>query len=110
MAEDIKDREEIAEEAEPETDEQAVEQRSDDYEGIKRMLEDGISRIESLIASLSDKVDDADAEIVDSGSIVVGGADEPEGELEDELEDEAPDVIEDIISGEVSLEDILKED
>ena len=110
MADEIKDREEIAEEAEPETDEQAVEQRSDDYEGIKRMLEDGFAKIEALISSINEKVDDADAEIVDSGSIVVGGADEPEGELEDELEDEAPDVIEDIISGEVSLEDILKED
>lgn len=46
----MEEREEVAEEATPETDEEATEQRTDDYDGIVR-------RIDELATSIADRLD-----------------------------------------------------
>lgn len=110
MDETIETREEVAEEATPETPIEEVEQREDDYEGLKRMIEEGFNGIRELIEGISAKIDDADVEIVESGAIITGG-DLTEGELEEEIEeDETTSVVEDILSGDTSIEEILAAD
>lgn len=50
--EETMDREEVAEETTPETEEQAVEQRSDDYDGLVRRLDE----LAELVRGLSEDV------------------------------------------------------
>lgn len=112
MPDEIKDREEVAEEATPETNEEAVEQRTDDYEGLKRIIEARFDELAAKLDEMMGKVEEAkeaaDADLVDSGAIILGG---DESDLEDAIEDEAADeAIEAIISGEVSLEQLMTKD
>ena len=108
----IKTREEVADEATPETNEQAVEQRADDYEGLKRIIEARFDELAAKLDEMMGKVEEAkeaaDADLVESGAIIIGG-DEPE--LEEAIEDEAADeAVEAILAGEISLEDLMTED
>lgn len=112
MPDEIKTREEVADEATPETNEQAVEQRTDDYEGLKRIIESRFDELAAKLDEMMGKVEEAkeaaDADLVESGAIIIGG-DEPE--LEEAIEDEAADeAVEAILAGEISLEDLMTED
>ena len=112
MPDEIKDREEVAEEATPETNEEAVEQRTDDYEGLKRIIEARFDELAAKLDEMMGKVEEAkeaaDADLVESGAIILGG---DESDLEDAIEDEAADeAIEAIIAGEISLEELMTKD
>ena len=112
MPDEIKNREEVADETTPETNEQAVEQRTDDYEGLKRIIEARFDELAAKLDEMMGKVEEAkeaaDADLVESGAIILGG---DESDLEDAIEDEAADeAIEAIISGEVSLEELMTKD
>lgn len=76
------EREEVADETTPETDEEATEQRTDDYDGIVR-------RIDELTDMISARLDALDKAIEALGVTVIetGGNPEPETETE-ELIDE----------------------
>ncbi len=112
MPDDIRDREEVAEEATPETNDEAVEQRTDDYEGLKRIIESKFDELAAKMDELANKFDDAkdaaDVDLVDSGAIILGGG---ENELEEAIEDEeADETIEEILAGEITLEELMTED
>lgn len=112
MPDEIKNREEVAEEATPETNEEAVEQRTDDYEGLKRIIEARFDELAAKLDEMMGKVEEAkeaaDADLVESGAIILGG-DEPE--LEEAIEDEAAEeAVEAILAGEVSLEELMTKD
>lgn len=112
MPDEIKTREEVAEEATPETNEEAVEQRTDDYEGLKRIIEarfdELAAKLDEMIGKVEEAKEAADADLVESGAIIIGG-DEPE--LEEAIEDEAADeAVEAILAGEISLEELMTED
>lgn len=51
--ENATDREEVAEEATPETDTEAVEQRTDDYDGIVRRLDDLFELVNSKFDTIN---------------------------------------------------------
>lgn len=51
--ENATDREEVAEEATPETDTEAVEQRTDDYDGIVRRLDDLFELVNSKFDAIN---------------------------------------------------------
>lgn len=112
MPDEIKNREEVAEEATPETNEEAVEQRADDYEGLKRIIEARFDELAVKLDEMMGKVEEAkeaaDADLVESGAIILGG---DESDLEDAIEDEAADeAVEAILAGEVSLEELMTKD
>lgn len=82
------EREEVAEEATPETNEEAVEQRTDDYDGIVRRLDDieGLIRdrldgIERMIEALG--VSAVEGEL--DGDAVAAAAGEAAAQMVDEL-------------------------
>ena len=60
------EREEVAEDTTPETDEEAVEQRTDDYDGIVR-------RIDDLATSVADRLDNIERMIEALGVSAVEG-------------------------------------
>ena len=81
------EREEVAEAATPETDEQATEQRTDDYDGLARRMDeltdlvrerlDGIERmIEALGVSAVEGDIDGDAVAAAAGEAAAQGVDE----------------------------------
>lgn len=112
MPDEIKTREEVADEATPETNEEAVEQRTDDYEGLKRIIEARFDELAAKLDEMMGKVEEAkeaaDADLVESGAIILG-CDEPE--LEEAIEDEAAEeAVEAILAGEVSLEELMTKD
>ena len=110
MDETIETREEVAEEATPETPVEATEQRADDYEGLKRIIEEGFSSIAEMLEGITSKIDSADVDIVEGGAIITGDM-STEGDLEEEIEDEEPtDTVEEILSGETTIEEILSSD
>lgn len=84
----------VEEETTPETDEQAVEQRSDDYDGIVRRL----NEIFAEIASFSAKLD----AFMEAGSLVDSGA--AIRDVEDD--DSDPDIIEEDAEDYVAIEDL----
>ena len=62
----MEEREEVAEEATPETDEEATEQRTDDYDGIVR-------RLDELTTSIADRLDTIERMIEALGVSAVEG-------------------------------------
>lgn len=67
-------RAEVAENAEPETEKEQVEQREDDYQGLARRLEDALG----MLSRISDKLDALEgmySTFVDAGAIVTGATD-----------------------------------
>ena len=67
-------RAEVAENAEPETEKEQVEQREDDYQGLARRLEDALE----MLSRISDKLDALEgmySTFVDAGAIVTGATD-----------------------------------
>ena len=67
-------REEVADEATPETEKEQVEQREDDYQGLARRLEDALE----MLSRISDKLDALEgmySTFVDAGAIVTGATD-----------------------------------
>lgn len=52
MEDEREEREEVAEEATPETDVQEVEQQTDDYEGLARRIDDVLSALEGMGSKL----------------------------------------------------------
>ena len=79
------DREEVAEDVTPETDTEATEQRTDDYDGLARRLDDVLEKLAALdddlakLDTLEDKLDRIEglySTFVDAGAIVTGATDE----------------------------------
>ena len=68
------DKEEVAEEATPETDEEATEQRTDDYDGLARRL-DEIDRLMNDVVSKLDRIENMYSTFVDAGAIVTDATD-----------------------------------
>lgn len=60
------DREEVAEEATPETDAQATEQRTDDYDGIVRRLDDLASFLRERLDGMQRALDALGVSVVES--------------------------------------------
>lgn len=86
--ETMEEREEVAEEATPETDVEATEQRTDDYDGIVRRLDelatviaDRMDNIERMIEALG--VSAVEGEL--DGDTVAAAAGEAAAEMVDEL-------------------------
>lgn len=76
------EREEVADEATPETDEEATEQRTDDYDGVVR-------RIDELTDMISSRLDALDKAIEALGVTVIETGVEPDPDNEaEELIDE----------------------
>jgi hypothetical protein len=73
--EDIQqDRDEVAEEATPETDIEAAEQRTDDYDGIVRRLDDIMRLIDERFDSMRQMLDALGVAAVESDGIVESDA------------------------------------
>ena len=65
---------EVADEATPETPTEQTEQRTDDYEGLARRMDDAISKIDALKAQL-DRIEGLYSTFVDAGAIVTDASD-----------------------------------
>ncbi len=76
------DREEVAEEATPETDVEATEQRTDDYDGLARRLDELMSAVRDGFDAMRQRFDALGLEAVESASYVEEGTD-VEGIAED---------------------------
>jgi len=78
----VKDREEVAEDATPETDVQATEQRTDDYDGIVRRLDDIESYLRERLDGMQRALDalgvsavESDVSVDDADTIGAAAAD-----------------------------------
>lgn len=71
---DEETRAEVAEEATPETATEQTEQRSDDYDGLARRLDDVLAKLDTLEDKL-DRIEGLYSTFVDSGAIVTGATD-----------------------------------
>lgn len=82
------EREEVAEEATPETDEQATEQRTDDYDGIVRRLDDLSTLIGNRLDGIERMIEALGVSAVEGeldGDAVAAAAGEAAAEVVDEL-------------------------
>ena len=81
------DEEEVAEEATPETDEEAVEQRTDDYDGLARRLDEIADMVRDRFDALERAVDALGVSTVEAGADGTGAdvAGEAAAEAIDEL-------------------------
>lgn len=71
---DDKTREEVAEEATPETPTEQTEQRTDDYDGLARRLEDVLAKLDAIAGKL-DAIEGMYSTFVDAGAIVSDATD-----------------------------------
>lgn len=69
------DRGEVAEEATPETDVEATEQRTDDYEGLARRLDEIMSAVRDGFDAMRQRFDALGLESVESTAYVEEGTD-----------------------------------
>lgn len=82
------EREEVAEEATPETDEEATEQRTDDYDGIVRRLDDLSTLIGNRLDGIERMIEALGVSAVEGeldGDAVAAAAGEAAAEVVDEL-------------------------
>lgn len=82
------EREEVAEEATPETDEEATEQRTDDYDGIVRRLDDLATLIGTRLDGIERMIEALGVSAVEGeldGDTVAAAAGEAAAEVVDEL-------------------------
>lgn len=82
------EREEVAEEATPETDEAATEQRTDDYDGIVRRLDDLATLIGGRLDGIERMIEALGVSAVEGeldGDAVAAAAGEAAAEVVDEL-------------------------
>lgn len=87
-AEEIReDENQVEEETTPETDEEAVEQRTDDYGGLARRIDDLTELVRSRLDSIADAIESL------SGIELESGARVGEGTIEDEIEDAVEDAL-----------------
>lgn len=68
------DEERVAEDATPESNEEAVEQRTDDYEGLARRIDDVLARLDRLTEGI-ERMESAVGIFVESGATVQEGVD-----------------------------------
>lgn len=68
-------REEVADEATPETEIEQTEQRTDDYEGLARRLDEVLSKLDRMYDKL-ETVEGMYSTFVDAGAIVTGASDQ----------------------------------
>ena len=71
---DEETRAEVAEEATPETETEQTEQRTDDYDGLARRLDDVLAKLATLDDKL-DRIEGLYSTLVDAGAIVTGATD-----------------------------------
>lgn len=85
--EEIRDDEEVAEEATPETDEEATEQRTDDYDGLARRLDEIADMVRDRFDALERAIDALGVSTVEAGAdgTVADVAGEAAAEAIDEL-------------------------
>lgn len=84
----MENREEVAEEATPDTDEQATEQRTDDYDGIVRRLDDLAALIGNRLDGIERMIEALGVSAVEGeldGDAVAAAAGEAAAEVVDEL-------------------------
>lgn len=84
----MEEREEVAEEATPETDEQATEQRTDDYDDIVRRLDDLAALIGNRLDGIERMIEALGVSAVEGeldGDAVAAAAGEAAAEVVDEL-------------------------
>ena len=67
-------RAEVEENATPETETEQTEQRTDDYEGLARRLDEALSKLEQIKEKL-DSLEGMYSTFVDAGAIVTGATD-----------------------------------
>lgn len=67
-------RAEVAEETTPETETEQTEQRSDDYDGLARRLDDVLAKLDTLEDKL-DRIEGLYSTFVDAGAIVTSATD-----------------------------------
>lgn len=82
------EREEVAEEATPETNEEAVEQRADDYDGIVRRIDDLATSVADRLDSIERMIEALGVSAVEGeldGDAVAAAAGEAAAEVVDEL-------------------------
>lgn len=82
------EREEVAEEATPETDEEATEQRTDDYDGIVRRLDDLTTLIGNRLDGIERMIEALGVSAVEGeldGDAVAAAAGEAAAQVVDEL-------------------------
>lgn len=98
MADDLERIEEqedaVADEATPETDLQAVEQRTDDYDATVRRLDDIADMIQSVLEAVK-RIEGITGAFVDAGAVVSedAGIEETETSINDIARDEVEDFI-----------------
>lgn len=68
-------REEVAAEATPETETEQTEQRTDDYEGLSRRLDDALAKLDRVYDKL-ETIEGMYSTFVDAGAIVTGASDQ----------------------------------
>lgn len=84
----MEEREEVAEEATPETNEEAVEQRTDDYDGLVRRLDDLATLIGDRLDGIERMIEALGVSAVEGeldGDAVAAAAGEAAAEMVDEL-------------------------
>ena len=82
------DREEVAEESTPETDVQATEQRTDDYDGIVRRLDDIETLIRQRFDGIQGALDALGVAAVESDGVIDGDVADTIGKAAAEAVDE----------------------
>ena len=81
------DENEVEEDSTPETSEEAEEQRTDDYEGLARRIDDLTELVRSRLDSIADAIESL------SGIELESGARVGDGTIEDEIEDAVEDTL-----------------
>lgn len=100
---EVKNQEEVAEDSTPETTEQEVEQREDDYQGLVRRLDDVLERVDKVL-EVVERVEAMSAGFVEAGATVREGVDDIS---EDVIEDTGiNDVIDEVIEEVVDIDDL----
>lgn len=99
------DEAEVAEDATPETDVEAVEQRTDDYDGLARRLDDVLGKLDGITEMLG-RVESMMGGFVEAGATIREGSNDMDEISEDVIEDTGINDIVDEVIDVVSVDDL----
>lgn len=99
------DKAEVAEDATPETDVEAVEQRTDDYDGLARRLDDVMGKLDGMTEMLG-RIESMMGGFVEAGATIREGSSDMDEISEDVIEDTGINDIVDEVVDVVSVDDL----
>lgn len=103
VLEEQEEKEQVAEDTTPETDKQAVEQRTDDYDGLSRRMDDVLDKLDGMTEMLG-RLESMFGGFVEAGATVREGVDDIS---EDVIEDTGiNDIVDDVLDEVVSIDEL----